>query len=264
MQSLVNRVAHSRRFWNIACRFWPARPFNVPGGQGFVSFTFDDFPASALEQGGAILERYDARGTYYWSGRFTLMTDPNVGPLAASHLRAVADRGHEVACHSYGHLDCATVLAHELDDDIARNATAAAHALSCNSATFEHFAYPYGQVSLAGRRVVAGRFSTGRGIFPGVNRGWSDAALLRANALYGGNDVYIKAISLIREVASHGGWLIFFTHDVSDTPSAYGTRTDAFEEVVHAARESGCSVLPLGRVAAQFLPPRRARPILQE
>src|SRR5215469_15892880 len=36
-----------------------------PGG--VVSFTFDDFPKSALATGGAILERYRARGTYYAS-----------------------------------------------------------------------------------------------------------------------------------------------------------------------------------------------------
>ena len=42
-----------------------ARHINVIRDQGFVTFTFDDFPASALDIGGAILERYGLRGTYY-------------------------------------------------------------------------------------------------------------------------------------------------------------------------------------------------------
>ena len=35
--------------------------------QPLISFTFDDFPRSALTVGGEILERHGARGTYYAS-----------------------------------------------------------------------------------------------------------------------------------------------------------------------------------------------------
>ena len=53
------RVVSSADFF---CR--PNRPRSTwPGG--VVSFTFDDFPRSAWSNGGAVLEEYDVRGTYY-------------------------------------------------------------------------------------------------------------------------------------------------------------------------------------------------------
>jgi hypothetical protein len=48
-------------------RWLGRRPFRMPDGPAIVSFTFDDFPRSALSQGGRILERYACAGTYYTS-----------------------------------------------------------------------------------------------------------------------------------------------------------------------------------------------------
>ena len=43
------------------------RPVAIPSQKPFISFTFDDFPRSAWLTGGAILERFGVRGTYYAS-----------------------------------------------------------------------------------------------------------------------------------------------------------------------------------------------------
>jgi peptidoglycan/xylan/chitin deacetylase (PgdA/CDA1 family) len=148
-----------------------------------VSFTFDDFPASAVEKGAAILEHYGARGTYYWSGAFMDHDDPSVDPVTWAHVQAVVARGHELACHSFSHLDCARESSATLERDLSRNKAAVLRAFRTNSPVLEHFAYPYGNVSPAARRVVARRFRTGRGIYRGINLGWADAALLSANPI---------------------------------------------------------------------------------
>jgi hypothetical protein len=41
------------------------------------------------------------------------------------------------------------------------------------------------------------------------------------------------------------GWLIFFTHDVSDDPSPYGCSRKAFETVADAVARRGFRVLPV-------------------
>ena len=41
------------------------RPFSICPQRPLISFTFDDFPQSALSNGGAILNRFGVAGTYY-------------------------------------------------------------------------------------------------------------------------------------------------------------------------------------------------------
>src|ERR1700747_1049840 len=43
------------------------RPVAIRTNRPLISFTFDDFPQSALFVGGAILKRFGLRGTYYVS-----------------------------------------------------------------------------------------------------------------------------------------------------------------------------------------------------
>ena len=72
--------------------------------QGVVSFTFDDFPKSALTAGGSILERHGARGTYYVASKLA-KTDGAVGRLFdVEDISAAHHNGHEIGCHTYTHL----------------------------------------------------------------------------------------------------------------------------------------------------------------
>ena len=69
-----------------------------------ISFTFDDFPASALHVAGRVLADNDISGTYYTS--FGLMdtvapTGPIFGP---DDIPLLLEQGHELGCHTYHHL----------------------------------------------------------------------------------------------------------------------------------------------------------------
>lgn len=59
---LVDRLAN-RAIWKLA-RSRRLLETDVP----LVSFTFDDVPDSALGAGAAVLEKYEARGTFYIAG----------------------------------------------------------------------------------------------------------------------------------------------------------------------------------------------------
>jgi hypothetical protein len=56
-------------------------------------------------------------------------------------------------------------------------------------------------------------------------------------------------MALIGTVIRQGGWLIFFTHDVSDQPTEYGAHAVVLEQLVRAARDGDCLLLPVGEVA---------------
>jgi peptidoglycan/xylan/chitin deacetylase (PgdA/CDA1 family) len=80
-----------------------ARPAPVTWPGGVISFTFDDFPESALAAGGDILEGYGARGTNYASLKSP--RSDRLRPGFHEDIRAAHRAGHEIACHTYTHPD---------------------------------------------------------------------------------------------------------------------------------------------------------------
>src|SRR5207302_6845969 len=122
------------------------KPADIAWPGGAVSFTFDDFPRSALATGGEVLERHGLRGTYY-TALGLAGTDGELGPmLQPDDVVAAHQRGHEIACHTYRHLNCSQTATAAILDDIAMNAAALSDLLG--SFVTVDFAYPYRHPSL--------------------------------------------------------------------------------------------------------------------
>ena len=143
------------------------RPQKVKWPGGVVSITFDDFPKSSLDTGGPILESYGVRGTYYTAvglaetyGNLGRMFDH--GDVEAAHRS-----GHEIACHTFHHLDCGRNKTAALLTDIDENA-AAIEGLT-GGYTPTNFAFPFGGISLSAKSALSHRFASCRGIGEGVN-----------------------------------------------------------------------------------------------
>src|SRR5947207_11316553 len=84
-----------------AARAFFARPLAVKSPRPIISFTFDDFPRSALHTGGAILERFGVRGTYYASLGLMGRTAPTGPIFLREDLPVLIAQGHELGCHTY-------------------------------------------------------------------------------------------------------------------------------------------------------------------
>ena len=131
-------------------RLLPTRPQPVAWPGGVVSFTFDDFPKSALSIGGAILEGHGARGTYYTAAGIA-GTDGDLGPMFdRGAVAAAQSRGHEIACHTFAHLDCGESDTGTLVADIDESATA--HSDLTGGYRPTNFAFPLGSVSFSAKR----------------------------------------------------------------------------------------------------------------
>ncbi|HLX86811.1 MAG TPA: polysaccharide deacetylase family protein [Terriglobales bacterium] len=205
-----------------------------------VSFSFDDFPHSAWSSGGAILEDLGVRGTYYAAPG--LMHTPNdpAGPFSPDDLHAVAERGHELACHTFSHVSSRSVASETFLADVEKARQAVEDVAGRSSL---NFAYPFGAVTLRAKRTVGPGFASSRGIFPGLNGPEIDLNLLLANSLYGGIDQSGRVRSLIAENVKKKAWLIFYTHDVQAHPSPHGCTPALFQAAVAAAVDSGSQVL---------------------
>lgn len=229
--------------------FLATRPARIGWPGGVVSFTFDDFPKTALTEGGAILRKYGLHGTYY-AALGLAGTTRNLGPMFdIDDLRTAHAEGHEIACHTYNHLDLVGADRNRIVAEVAENGAALANAMPDLPVT--NFAYPFGAVSITAKRVLAGRFSSCRGTGRGINHGRIDLADLLATDVYDGNYNRDGLRGMIERNRALGGWLIFYTHDVAEMPSPFGCKPSQLEELVAYAAERS-AVLPVRDVAARL------------
>ncbi len=207
------------------------RPAKPRLGAPLISFSFDDAPVTAFTTAARVLERHGARGTYFVCAG-TVGQTGHVGQMGdrADILHAQAN-GHEIACHTYSHLDCGRADARSATEDVVRND----HVLEAwGLPRPETFAYPYGDVGPRAKRMLAARFTLARAIHHGVIEGGTDLAQAPSVGIEG-EDGEAKALQWMDEAISRKAWLILFTHGVADVLTPYGCTTAVFERLVGEA-----------------------------
>lgn len=211
----------------------------------YVSFTFDDFPRSALSVGGGILASQGYRGTYYASFGLMGTTAPTGSIFVEADLERLLADGHELGCHTYQHLDSWETGARDFDASIARNQSALA-ALA-PAARFTSFSYPISVPNAGTKRVASEHFATSRCGGQSFNVASLDRNLLKAFFIEKQRDHLEVIARLIEENARQNGWLIFATHDVDESPTPFGCTPAAFEQVVRWSTQSGARILPVAQ-----------------
>lgn len=231
---LVSRV---NRQW---ARFAGRDPMPLQLDHAIVSFTFDDFPKSAASHGASLLEKHGWTGTYYASAGYAGGITHHGDMFDPGDLSRLTSAGHEIACHTYEHLDCATASLREVMQSVERNARALA-AMGVES-ELASFAYPYGEARPEVKRALGSRFASLRGVRPGINRGGADRHLLRAVPIDGGEAGIERAIEAAEALVQAPGWLVFYTHDIQDRPTEWGCTPEQFAAVCDAVERSGARV----------------------
>lgn len=227
----------------------PYKPYRLELDRPVVSFTFDDFPLSAAEHAAPLLEAADARGTFYFADG--LAGRHENGQLIASRavVADLAERGHDIGGHTTGHIDVQRTQTDHLIADVSANTSAIA-TLTGQAPT--SFAYPFGVVSIRSKAVLAARYAGLRGIMGGINRGWIDMAHLRAQELYDISSSLGSIYALLDDLERGGGWLIFYTHDVRDSPSSIGCSPGYFGAVVEMVQSRGIAIASVAQTLCRL------------
>jgi peptidoglycan/xylan/chitin deacetylase (PgdA/CDA1 family) len=234
-----------------ATRSFFTRPVTVDGPKPIISFTFDDFPRSALLTGGAILEQFGLRGTYYASFGLMGRTAPTGEIFVPEDASAVVARGHELGCHTFAHYHSWDTKTKEFERSIIENRAALETLLP--GASFRTFSYPISPPRPLTKRMVGQRFACARGGGQTFNVGTTDLNYLRAYFLEKSRDDRAAVKSVIEQNRAACGWLIFATHDVCSTPTPYGITPDFFEDIVECSIRSGARIVPVAEALGSRL-----------
>lgn len=212
-----------------------------------VSFTFDDFPKTAVRNGARILRSYGKTGTFYLSlellGAFS-----DVGlPIAdKSDIEKIISDGHDLGDHTYNHFNAFKVTNTDYEIAIKKNREKFQELFSIDN--FNSFAYPFGYLKPATKKIVRCYYRFARGIEDGINVGITDLILLKAVHVKGGieNIEYYKNLISINKEKK--GWLIFFTHEVENSPTPFGCNEELLSRIIELSLESGSEIMNISEV----------------
>ncbi len=207
-----------------------------------VSFCFDDFPRTALTVGGSVLQTFGLRGTYYVAMGLKDKATELGEHFNLEDLHSLVEKGHELASHTYCHISSRKVSSSTFCRDARRGRDAICEIGLVPSA---NFAYPFGDVTIASKKLVGRDMASCRGTQVGVNGPRIDLNLLRANRLYGDLEQLQTVEHLLTLNKARNAWLIFYTHDVRPNPSKYGCTARLLEMAVAKALAAGSEVLPV-------------------
>lgn len=221
------------------------RPIAIKSDRAIVSFTFDDFPRSALDTGGALLRSYGLAGTYYVALGLLDGTSPSGVICSRADIAKLLDEGHEIGCHTYDHCHSWNTSPYAFEASINRNR----QELQKNfpGQEFHTLSYPISEPRPETKRRAGSHFLACRAGGQVFNRGKADLNQLSAYFLERANGDLGAVKALIRACHKEGGWLIFATHDVAESPSQFGCSPSFFEDVVSFAVKSDAHVLPVAR-----------------
>ena len=242
-RDVVSRASRALAF------YLPTRTLVMRNRQPIVSFTFDDVDESAVFNGSRTLERHGIRGTFYVAGDLCGKRFQRWLFASTESVRAMAERGHEIGCHTFSHPDLQTLDREEIEEELDANRDFFA---SLGGIHLQNFAYPYGSVGRPQKAVVQERFWSCRGVRPGVNAGRIDLGQLRAVQLY---DVALDAAgieSLLDETRRRNGWLIFYTHDVAAAPTEHGCSPALLDRAIASAVRGGFACLTVRDALAEI------------
>jgi peptidoglycan/xylan/chitin deacetylase (PgdA/CDA1 family) len=217
-----------------------AAPATVSGDNFVVSFTFDDFPKSALN-GADIIEKYGGHAGFYACTSMVGKTGPYGEMFDRNTLEELQSRQHEIGSHTHSHMDCAQRSMQEVLDDVSANLSQLADLGVEEKPT--SFAFPFGETSFETKKSLRQTFKHCRGILPGTNVGLVDTAQLKCWELDGNADNALRAQKAIEDATKTGGWVIIFTHDVAQDHTQYGTSPDVIETLCKLAIDSGAEIL---------------------
>ena len=213
-----------------------------------VCFTFDDAPASVIENALPLLEANGWKATVYISTGLIGQMTHHGRMMTESEIQDVAARGHEIGAHGHTHSDASVRPVAEVERE-AR----------INRATFarlgvpepESYAWPYGQTRPDLKRALSRHYTSLRGISAVTHRRRVDLNQVGSWKLFG--STVEACLRELGRVEKRPGLMTLFTHDVREDHTEWGCSPGDFARVVKRVEEVDADVVTVGEAVRSLL-----------
>ena len=220
------------------------RPYQMNNTRPIISFTFDDVPKSSCVRGGQILKEYALSATYYLSMHLMDRVYSIGTAFSRNDLANIIAAGHEIGCHTYGHLDAWNTNPDVFEASIRENQSKLDEIYPGKA--FKTFSYPINTPRPRIKQEAGEYYICCRGGGQTYNSNTIDLNLLKGYFIDKRNrDNRDSIVKIIIESRDNNGWLIFCTHDIGENPSPYGCTPQLLEDLVRYSDRSGARILPV-------------------
>jgi peptidoglycan/xylan/chitin deacetylase (PgdA/CDA1 family) len=243
------------RYQRASARYFCQRPLAINPAVPLISFSFDDFPRSAWLEGGAILQSFGVRGTYYVSLNLMGKQIETGNMFLTEDLQALVAKGHELGCHTFNHCHAWNTSPNLFEQAIVENRQGLQTLVP--GASFRTLSYPISAPKVETKRRIAKYFACCRGGGQTFNSGSADLNNVAAFFLEQSRENLDTIKRVVDENCRAKGWLVFATHDIGEKPTRWGCTPKLFEDVVRYSVMSGAQILPVFR-AYEVLRGKRA------
>ncbi|SCB77429.1 Polysaccharide deacetylase [Pseudarthrobacter enclensis] len=234
------------------------RPGPLRWDRPMVSITFDDGWQSVYDRALPLLDRHGFRSTQYVNA--SSIETPNF--MTAAEVQQLHQAGHEIAAHSYEHVDLTSIGTDRLDDQVRRSS----EALAAAGLDTRDLAPPYGRTDPQVDWYAGKYFDLIRGTDDGINTRQSlDPQDLKV--FYVTDQTTLETLSqALAETRRMNGWLILVYHQIS-TPESTGTQehtiaadrstitSDVLAAQLQLIDDSNIDVQPVAQAYAQLQGP---------
>ena len=240
-----------RRAFNNRITRYMARDLRRQTGFGpILTLGFDDVPRSAVKNGAAILAKHGVLATWFIGGSYETRGQPGEF-FTRDDLLALADTGHEIACHGFQHLDYQTASLKEIQSDLEQNAD---FFDDIGLPPAQNFAFPFGRANPKSKAYCGARFDVCRGVTPGFCHSVVDANLLASVPLFSSSVSKEQTQTQLDLLARQGGVLSLFSHGVTEYPTKYDCTPAHLDFTLTYAASLGISVRTLSEAMSQLFP----------
>ncbi|QHK20052.1 polysaccharide deacetylase family protein [Pseudarthrobacter psychrotolerans] len=231
------------------------KPGPLRWDQPMVSITFDDGWQSVHDRALPLLNKHGFRSTQYFNP--SSIETPNF--MTAAEVQQMHEAGHEIAAHSYDHVDLTSIGTDRLDEELRKSK----EALAAAGIATNDLATPYGRSDPQVDWYASKYFDIVRGTDDGINtRQNLDPHDLKVFYVTDETTPHDLAEALA-ETSRVNGWLILVYHQIS-TPKSTGTQentvaadrstvtSDVLAAQLQLIDQSGIKVQPVAQAFKQL------------
>jgi peptidoglycan/xylan/chitin deacetylase (PgdA/CDA1 family) len=223
-----------------------------------VSITFDDGWQSMYDRALPLLNQHGFRTTQYVNP--SSIETPNF--MTAAEVQQLHDAGHEIAAHSYEHVDLTSIGTDRLDEQLRKSE----EALAAAGLATDDLAPPYGRSDAQVDWYASKYFNIMRGTDDGLNTR-QNLNPHDLKVLYVTDETTPEKLAeALAETSRANGWLILVYHQIA-TPANTGTQehtiaadrstitSDVLGAQLQLIDQSGIEVLPVEQAFKQLQGP---------
>ncbi|MDN4645938.1 polysaccharide deacetylase family protein [Arthrobacter sp. PsM3] len=234
------------------------KPGPLRWSQPMVSITFDDGWQSVYDRALPLLNKYNFKSTQYVNA--SSIETPNF--ITGAEVQQMHQAGHEIAAHSYEHVDLTSIGTDRLDEELRKSE----EVLAAAGLGTDDLAPPYGRVDPQVDWYASKYFNVVRGTDDGINTR-QNLEQHDLKVLYVTDETTPATLAeALAETSRLNGWLVLVYHQIA-APDSSGTQehtiatdrstitSDVLAAQLQLVADSGIEVQPVAQAFKQLQGP---------